>query len=140
MQVHISQIYFFKTLYLKFEFIYGLDMTNVMRLMFQGLDLTTVASLMFIEHPLIFQAELDGKNLFTDVAVPDWLSYAGTAFYGYTLYINFASFKCSLCYYNNIIIFEFTKILLLSETFRRPIGDPSDTDIPDRRPIGDRHA
>ena len=46
--------FFFKTLYLKFEFIYGLDMTNVMRLMFQGLDLTTVASLMFIEHPLIF--------------------------------------------------------------------------------------
>ena len=32
---------------------------------------------------------------------------------------------------------EFTKILLLSETHRRPIGDPSETDMPDRRP---RHA
>ena len=37
---------------------------------------------------------------------------------------------------------EFTKILLLSETHRRPIGnilegDPSETDMPDRRPIGD---
>ena len=32
---------------------------------------------------------------------------------------------------------EFTKILLLSETYRRPIGDPSETDMPDRKP---RHA
>ena len=28
----------------------------------------------------------------------------------------------------------------LSETHRRPIGDPSETDMPHRRPIGDRHA
>ena len=53
--------------------------------------------------------------------------------------------------------YEFTKILLLSETYRRPIrdlsethrrptcfiGDPSETDMPHRRPtclIGDQHA
>ena len=49
---------------------------------------------------------------------------------------------------------EFTKILLLSETYRRPIedpsethrrptcfiGDPSETDMPHRRPIGDQHV
>ena len=28
----------------------------------------------------------------------------------------------------------------LSVTFQRRIGDPSETDIPDRRPIGDQHA
>ena len=35
------------------------------------------------------------------------------------------------------------EILLLSETYLRPIGDQhasSETDIPHRRPIGDRHA
>ena len=32
---------------------------------------------------------------------------------------------------------EFTKIVLLSETHRRPIGDLLETDMPDRRP---RHA
>ena len=51
-------------------------------------------------------------------------------------------------------IYEFTKILLLSETYRRPnrdpsqthrrptclIGDPSETDMPDRRPIGDQNS
>ena len=50
-----------------------------------------------------------------------------------------------------VFIYEFTKILLLSETLRRPIGDPhawsethrrphnasSETDMPDQRPIGD---
>ena len=35
---------------------------------------------------------------------------------------------------------EFTEILLLLETHLRPIGDPSETDMPDRRPIGVRHA
>ena len=30
--------------------------------------------------------------------------------------------------------------LQLLETYRRPIGDLSETDMPDRRPIGDRHA
>ena len=46
---------------------------------------------------------------------------------------------------------EFTKILLLSETYRRPIrdlsethrrplGDLLETDMPDWRPIGDRLA
>ena len=30
--------------------------------------------------------------------------------------------------------FEFTKILLLSKTYRRPIGDLSETDMPDLRP------
>ena len=53
-----------------------------------------------------------------------------------------------------IVGFEFTKILLLSETYRRPIrdlsethrrptcfiGDPSETDMPHRRPMGDRPA
>ena len=29
---------------------------------------------------------------------------------------------------------------LLSETHQRHIRDPSETDMPDRRPIGDRHA
>ena len=71
-----------------------------------------------------------------------------------------------LCIY--IVQHEFTKILLLSETHRRPIGnpsetyrrpngdrraslethrrpaclirDPSETDMPYRRPIGDRHT
>ena len=52
---------------------------------------------------------------------------------------------------DDIIKREFTKILLLSETYRRPIsdllethwrpiGDPLETDMPHRRPIGDRHA
>ena len=39
-------------------------------------------------------------------------------------------------------IIEFTKLLFLSETYRKPIGDPSETDIPHRRPtslIGDQH-
>ena len=36
-----------------------------------------------------------------------------------------------------IFKFEFTKILSLSETYRRHTGDPSETEIPDRRPIGD---
>ena len=31
----------------------------------------------------------------------------------------------------------YTKILLLSETHRRPFGDPSETDMPDHRPVGD---
>ena len=56
-----------------------------------------------------------------------------------------------------VVFLEFTKILLLSETYRRPIGDrhawsethwrptcligdQSETDMPDRRPIGDRHS
>ena len=51
----------------------------------------------------------------------------------------------------NIQLDEFTKILLLSETYRRPIGDllethgrpighPSEIDMPHQRPIRDRHA
>ena len=31
---------------------------------------------------------------------------------------------------------EFTKILLLSETYRRTIGDPLETNMPNRRPTG----
>ena len=36
--------------------------------------------------------------------------------------------------------FEFTTILLLFETYRLPIGDPLEIDIPDLRPIWDQHA
>ena len=56
--------------------------------------------------------------------------------------------------YTRLHVFEFTKILLLSETYRRPnidlnmlhwrltclIVDPSETNMPDPRPIRDRHA
>ena len=38
------------------------------------------------------------------------------------------------------LIYEFTKILILLETYPRPIRDPLETDIPDRRPIRDQHA
>ena len=43
----------------------------------------------------------------------------------------------SPCTLTFIEFFEFTKIFLLSETHPRPIGDPSETDMPVRRPIGD---
>ena len=32
---------------------------------------------------------------------------------------------------------EFTKILILSKTYQRPIRDPSETNMPERRPIGE---
>ena len=38
---------------------------------------------------------------------------------------------------NNVVQPEFTKIFLLLETYRRHIGDPSETDMPDQRPFGD---
>ena len=42
-----------------------------------------------------------------------------------------------------MLLDEFTKILLLSETHQRPtclIGDQLETDMPDRRPNRDQHA
>ena len=38
------------------------------------------------------------------------------------------------------LLLEFTKILLLSETYRRPIRDLLETDMPHPRPIGDQHV
>ena len=35
---------------------------------------------------------------------------------------------------------EFTKILLISETYPRPIRDPLETNNSDRKPLGDQHA
>ena len=34
---------------------------------------------------------------------------------------------------------ELTKILLLSKTYRKPIRDISETNMPDQRPIRDQH-
>ena len=57
----------------------------------------------------------------------------------FNLVCSFTNFQSGL-FIHEWLNREFTKILLLSETYRRLIGDPSETDLPHRRPIGDRHA
>ena len=68
--------------------------------------------------------------------------------------INLVFILSSISFLSILDEYEFTKILLLSQTYQRPIGDlsetqrrptcligdPSDTDMPYRRPIRDRHA
>ena len=54
-------------------------------------------------------------------------------------------FKQNKCVQNNgrkvdVHKMEFTKILLLSKTYRKSIGFPSETDMSDRWPIGDQNA